>query len=37
MHQVGFSTPLREALETGKNRPEISVELMKILQTGGVA
>ena len=37
MHQVGFSTPLREALEAGENRPEINVELMQILQTGGVA
>jgi HEAT repeat protein len=37
MHQVGFSTPLREAIETSKNRPEISAELTKILQTGGVA
>jgi hypothetical protein len=37
MHQVGFSTPLREAIETSKNRPEINAELTKILQTGSVA
>jgi hypothetical protein len=37
MHMVGFSTPLREAVETGKSRPDISTELHKILFTGAVA
>jgi hypothetical protein len=31
MHSVGFSTPLRELLETGKSHPDITAGLKKIL------
>ena len=37
MHRMGFSAPLHEAREAGKNRPEITDELTKILFSGGVA
>jgi HEAT repeat protein len=34
MHSVGFSTPLRELLETGKSHPDITAGLKKILFVG---
>jgi hypothetical protein len=37
MHRMGFSSPLREAMEDGKRRPDITVALTKILFSGGVA
>ena len=37
MHRMGFSTPLREAVENGKSRPEITDELTKILLQEGAA
>jgi HEAT repeat protein len=37
MHTVGFSTPLREAMEAGKSHPDITTELTKILLPGVVA
>jgi HEAT repeat protein len=37
MHKVGFSTPLREAVNAGISSPRITAELTKILLSGGVA
>jgi len=37
MHKVGFSTPLREAMESGKNRPDISKELANIIFAESIA
>lgn len=37
MHKVGFSTPLREAMESGTNHPDISTELANIILAEGVA
>lgn len=36
MHQLGFSSSILEYVQTHKNRPDITVELTKILRTGGV-
>lgn len=37
MHEIGFSTPLREAMEAGGSGSKITTELTKILLAGGVA
>jgi hypothetical protein len=37
MHKVGFSTPLREAMESGTSRPDISKELANIILAETVA
>jgi hypothetical protein len=37
MHKVGFSTPLREAMESGTSHPDISKELASIILADNVA